>query len=81
MIVTSDTAGVLGPYRHVDALVDRLRVWSPGVPDDVPGAELPFSVLGTYTVRDVAIPLGFYADDYDWDGSQLVRKAPPAPAE
>jgi len=68
MIVDTDI-GLFGPYTSVQVLDDRLLC---------DGAELPFTVIGAYSVIDPTLPDGFYAPNYTWDGAELAPSAPPA---
>lgn len=68
-MIVSATVGLFGPYASVQELDDRLLC---------DGAELPFTVIGTYSVIDPPLPDGFYAPNYSWAGGTLVLNSLPA---
>ena len=67
-MIVATSVGLFGPYISVQTLSDRLLC---------DGAELPFTVIGTYTLIDPPLPAGFYAPNYEWDGTELQQL--PAP--
>lgn len=65
-MIVSTSVGLFGPYADVQILTDRLLC---------DGAELPFTVIGAYSVIDPVLPDGFYAPNYTWDGTNLIPMA------
>lgn len=74
-MIISTLVGLFGPYGRFAEMEDRVRVWPVGAPDDHLGADLPFEAVGVCEILDVETPAGFVADEFQWVGGALVRKA------
>jgi hypothetical protein len=72
MIVSTELAGLLGPFSDIQQRADRL------VCD---GAEVPFVVIGAYQLLDLDVPDGLRAEDCALQDGRLVRKLPVVPEE